>query len=342
MRLDRLFSAAEVKKAMFNMHCLKSPGTDGFTADSFQAYWEDVEELVVDSVQQFLRTGNTLKEWNQTLLVLISKVRVPEREGQFRPISLCNTVYKCISMCMVNRLKNILPGLISENQHAFIPSRYMEDNILLSHELMHLINSKKGSNFTAIKIDMSKAYDRVDWRTSGHFVPQCGLRQGDPLSPYLFIFCMDIHSIMLSLAEDINQFKGLKVSRRSPSISYLFFADDAMLFFKADEESYLCINVILLRFGKASGQQLNLQKSFIKFSPGFDNNKRLVLKSILSMPETDNMGTHLGAPIDIQGKKSLAFQFLVDRVSDKLVSCASLNLSQAAKLVLINTVLVSI
>ncbi|XP_021743395.1 uncharacterized protein LOC110709481 [Chenopodium quinoa] len=175
----------------------------------------------------------------------------------------------------------------------------MEDNILLSHELMHLINSRKGSNFTAIKIDMSKAYDKVDWLF---------------LLKVLQAFGFSNHWIwMISqccLNEDIKLIKGLKVSRRSPSISHLFFADDAMLFFKANKESCLCIADILSRFGKASGQQLNLQKSVIKFSPGVASVEKLAIKQVLSMPETENMGIHLGAPIDIRGKKSSSFQFL--------------------------------
>ncbi|XP_021757913.1 uncharacterized protein LOC110722949 [Chenopodium quinoa] len=132
--LDKPFTDQEIRKAMLNIHSSKSPGPDGFTADFFQVYWKEVGQLVTESVHQFLRTGNMLKEWNQSLLVLIPKVKVPEVANQFRPTSLCNTVYKCISKCLVNRLKVVLPSLISENQHAFIPGRYMEDNILLSHK----------------------------------------------------------------------------------------------------------------------------------------------------------------------------------------------------------------
>ncbi|XP_021751008.1 uncharacterized protein LOC110716669 [Chenopodium quinoa] len=161
--LDMPFSHQEIKKSMFDMHGSKSPGPDGFTADFFHLYWKEVGQLVIDSVQQFLRSGNMLKEWNQSLLVLIPKVKVLESANHFRPISLCNTIYKCISKCLVNRMKLVLPCIISDYQHAFIPGRYMEDNILMSHELMHLINSKKNSNLAAVKIDMSKAYDRVDW-----------------------------------------------------------------------------------------------------------------------------------------------------------------------------------
>ncbi|XP_021767821.1 uncharacterized protein LOC110732209 [Chenopodium quinoa] len=147
---------------------------------------------------------------------------------------------------------------------------------------------------------------------------------------------------MLTLAEDINQIKGFKVSRRSPAISHIFFADDAMLFFKATEESCLCVSDILQRFGNASGKRLNLQKSFFKFSSGVPEEVRRSLKRILSMSEKSNVGLHLGAPIDIQGKKKLSFQYLIDKVIGKIISWASLHLSQAAKLVLINTVLVSI
>ncbi|XP_021747144.1 uncharacterized protein LOC110712994 [Chenopodium quinoa] len=351
--LDKPFTDQEIKNAMFNMHKSKSPGPDGFTADFFHLYWKDVGQLVTDSVHQFLKSGNMLKECNQSLLVLIPKVKVPEAANQFRPINLCNTVYKCISKCLVNRIKVILPKLISENQNAFIPGRYMEDNVLLSHELMHLINSRKGSNYTAVKIDMSKAYDRVDWvfllkvlqayvfsnhlirmvsqcistvsfkavinrKTTDHFSPNCGLRQGDPLSPYLFIFCMDILSRMLTLAEDINHLKGLSVSRRSPSILHLFL------------RMMPCFSLKQMRL---------LALSSGTFFTGFDTSKRDSLKRILSMAETDNMGIHLGTPIDIQGKKSSSFQFLVDKVSEKIVSWASLHISQSAKLVLINTVL---
>ncbi|XP_021864500.2 uncharacterized protein [Spinacia oleracea] len=375
--LNKPFTMKEIRDAMFHIHVSKSPGPDGFSAEFFKTYWNTVGGLVTKSITRFFETGYLLKEWNQSLLVMIPKIPNPELASHFRPISLCNTIYKCISKCLVNRMKGVLPEVISNFQHAFIPGRYMEDNILLSHELINMVNTRKSKPMAVVKLDISKAYDRVNWtfllkvlqaygfpskwvqmisqcittvsykavingKTTDTFVPQCGLRQGDPLSPYLFLFCMDILSRMMSLAEDIKLIKGLKVTRRSPSITHLFFADDAMLFFKANVEACENIMEILERVGTISGQKLNLNKSYVKFSPFMRDADKESLKAILSMPSTNKMGTHLGVPVDIQGKKSVHFQFLVDVIARKILSWAGLHLSPPSKLILIQTVLLSI
>ncbi|XP_021761155.1 uncharacterized protein LOC110725987 [Chenopodium quinoa] len=233
--LIRPFSHQEIRKTMFYIHNLKAPGQDGYIAEIFHQHWEEVGSSVVESVQSFFSTGHLLKEFNASLLVMILKVDCLELPTQFRPISLCNTIYKCIAKCMVNRIKTLLPGLISKYQHAFVPDRYIEDNVMLSHELLHLVYTSNGESTKAvIKLDMSKAYDSVNWtfllrvlttydfrefgyngsqNVSEMFKSECGLRKGDPLSPYLFLFCMDILSRMFSMAEDINLIKGLWVTR---------------------------------------------------------------------------------------------------------------------------------
>lgn len=286
-RMDRPFSDIEIKNAMFNIHSSKSPGPDGIIAEFLHKFWDKIGNSVIKSVKHFFSSEKMLKEWNQSLLVMIPKVSTPELASQFRPIGLYNKIYKCVSKCMVNRMKSVLPVLISEYQHDFIPGRYIEDKVLLSHELIQVICKKKMS-LASIKLDMSKAYDRVNWvfllkvlkaygfsahwigrihqcistvsykalingKTTEVFKPKCGLRQGDPLSPYLFLFCMDILSRMLKLGEEVKQFQGIKISRRAPSINHLFFADDALLFFKADKKGCTNIIQILTNFGRISG-----------------------------------------------------------------------------------------
>lgn len=297
-------SDLEIQEALFDINNSKSPGLDGFPASFFKFYWSSIGTTLIQAVKRFFETGYLLREWNQSLLILIPKQDPPEEVNHLRPISLCNVIYKCISKCMVKRMQPLLPKLIDDYQNAFIPGRKMDDSKLLSHETLHIINKQRSGTryLAALKLDMNKAYDRVSWlfilkvlkaygfpaswihlinqcistvsyrilingAASKPFIPQCGLRQGDPLSPYLFLFCMDIFSRMTSLAVDLRRFQGIKLRRQGPMISHLFFADDSLFFFKATESACTALKSMIDRFCSISGQILNLHKSFIKFSP---------------------------------------------------------------------------
>lgn len=124
-----------------------------------------MKEHVITSVQVSSRLGLFSKQWSKTILVMLHKVDSPTEASYFRPISLRNTLYKCITKCLVLRMKKVLPDIITPYQHAFIQGRSMLDNTMLSHELLHVINSKMSGPTTlaVTKKDMSKAYDRVHW-----------------------------------------------------------------------------------------------------------------------------------------------------------------------------------
>jgi hypothetical protein len=223
-------------------------------------------------VLHFLNGGVLPRSWNETIVVLIPKVPNPESLKDLRPISLCNVLYKIASKVLANRLKLILPEVISQNQSAFVPGRLITDNVLVAYELTHFLQNKRsgGDCYAALKLDMSKAYDRVEWhflermmerlgfdsrwinlimqcvstvsykiKVNGdlteEIVPTRGLRQGDPLSPYLFLICAEGFSGLLHEAESVGNLEGIIICEGAPSITHLLFADDSLLLLKVND-----------------------------------------------------------------------------------------------------------
>ena len=130
----------------------------------FQKYWDVMGPQVTQSVIQILRTGIMPIRLNDTYICLIPKVNSPQKITEYRLISLCNVIYKIVAKVLANRLKGVLPKVINDAQSAFVPGRQITDNVLAAFEVMHCINQRrKGKEgLMAIKLDMSKAYDRVE------------------------------------------------------------------------------------------------------------------------------------------------------------------------------------
>ena len=155
------FRVEEVWRALKQMHPTKSPGPDGMSPIFYQRYWDIVGPHVVNYVLNTLRTGIMPNGLNDTYICLIPKGNCPQMITEFRPISLCNVIYKLVSKVLANRLKRVLPEVICDAQSVFVPGRQITDNVLVAFEVMHCINKKrKGKKgLMAIKLDMSKAYD---------------------------------------------------------------------------------------------------------------------------------------------------------------------------------------
>ncbi|XP_026377886.1 uncharacterized protein LOC113272227 [Papaver somniferum] len=154
----------EIKKTLFSMEPDKNPGPDGFPPNLFQQNWEIIKIDVTATVQNFFITGHISKEMNASFISLILKNLNPTTPAEFRPIALANTCYKIISKLMAGRMKGLLEKLISPYQSAFISGRQISENITLAHEIIYKMKkSKSKKGFTGLKIDMSKAFDRVEW-----------------------------------------------------------------------------------------------------------------------------------------------------------------------------------
>lgn len=155
----------EIRIATFAIHPDKAPGPDGFSAAFFQANWEVTGPAVTREIQDVFSTGSLAMTVNHTYVRLIPKNLEAKRAEDFRPIALCNIYYKIISKLLSLRLQKVLNFIISENQSAFIPGRSITDNVLITHEVLQYLKSSSATKqcSMAVKTDMSKAYDRVEW-----------------------------------------------------------------------------------------------------------------------------------------------------------------------------------
>ncbi|KAK2635598.1 hypothetical protein Ddye_030390 [Dipteronia dyeriana] len=162
--LDHPFSTEEVRITTFLISPNKTPGPDGMSRMFYQKNWDIVGHKVTAACLHCLNDGISMEDINSTLIVLIPKVRNPKQIKEFRPISLCNVIYKIVAKALVSRLRMVIDDVISKSQSAFIPGRLIIDNALIGFECLHAIRNRKWKMGSfAIKLDMMKAYDRVEW-----------------------------------------------------------------------------------------------------------------------------------------------------------------------------------
>ncbi|KAL9664615.1 hypothetical protein QQ045_020020 [Rhodiola kirilowii] len=355
-------------------------GLDGFPAGFFQTYWDVVKIDFVNLCLSVLNSGDIPERFNDTLLVLIPKQkRTIERMEDLRPISLTSVVSRVVAKVMVNRLQAILSEVISTEQSAFVKSRLITDNFIIAHECSHFIkNYRRGATvYGSLKLDMSKAYDRIEWNfleivllqlgfdmcwvrkvmkyvksvrycvrvigaISGFFTPGRGLRQGDPLSPYLFIICTEWLSYKLHEMHRNQVIPGLRICRKSPYISHLFFADDAILFFKATVHSVSAVKNLLTEYEQLSGQVVNFDKSEFVLSPNAPAHLRNGFRDILSVQVVSHHAKYLGLPVVLDRRFSANFTVILDRICGKVGGWSSSFLSCGGKEILIKAVLQAI
>lgn len=372
------FSDTEIKMTLMKMGALKAPGVDGFHAIFYQKNWDVVGSSVIQCVRDFFDSNILPPGLNETLISLIPKCQGPDHMSKFRPIGLCNVIYKLVTKLMVLRLKPIMEKVVSPFQSSFIPGRLIEDNVVLVQEMVHSFARKRGGRrWMAFKIDLEKAYDRLKWdfiddscsllglpsswcswikncirsptmrvvwdgEMSDSFVPSRGIRQGDPISPYLFVLCLERLGHSIQALVDNGEWKPIKVKRDCPGISHVFFADDIILFAEASVSQVKLINKCLREFCAVSGQRVSTSKSKLFVSPNVSGTFRHNLQVAAGLPISSDFGNYLGVPMIQSRLKSTDFNSILVKTKHRLATWKGKLLSFAGRLTLVKSVLMSI
>ncbi|GJV57301.1 RNA-directed DNA polymerase, eukaryota [Tanacetum coccineum] len=292
--LENFISYDEIKIAVWEYGINKSPGPDRFTFEFFQKYWKIMGQDIVAAVTEFVSTGKFPPGCNSTFIALIPKIHDAKIIKDFRPISLIGSIYKIIAKILANRLILVIPDLINEVQTAFFPNRQILDGPFILNELISWCKHKK-VNAMIFKVDFEKAFDSVRWDylddilksfgfgdTWRSWISGClnsakgsvlingsptsefqfhkGLKQGDLLSPFLFILVMESLHRSFSRLMEASLFKGISINN-SLSISHLFYADDAVFVSEWNISNIKTIVNVLNYFFMALGLKINLHKS---------------------------------------------------------------------------------
>lgn len=162
-KMCEVISDEEIKNVLFDIGDNKAPGPDGYTSKFYKKAWSVVGKEVCNAVRLFFQNGIMPKGINATSISLVPKMITLEKVSDFRPISCCTVLYKCISKILANRIKNVLGKIANKNQSAFIPERHISDNILVAQELMKGYERKYGVSRCALKIDLQKAFNTFSW-----------------------------------------------------------------------------------------------------------------------------------------------------------------------------------
>ncbi|GKD20760.1 putative RNA-directed DNA polymerase, eukaryota, reverse transcriptase zinc-binding domain protein [Tanacetum coccineum] len=352
--LETLVSLEEVKNAVWDCGSSKAPGPDGFSFAFVKKYWDDIKVGILEFFNIFLDTSSLPHGSNSSFFTLIPKVSNPIFIKDFRPISLISVHYKIIAKILANRLTKVIDKIASPEQSTFIAGRQIFDSPKFLMVLLFLVRlsngSKKEKKLLIFKVDFEKAFDSVSWKyldfvllnlgfgskwlswirvclsssrasvlvngsPISEFSVKRGLRQGDHLSPFLFILVIEgLHSA-LSIVVSSGLIRGVKFSSPKVFISHLFYADDVIITSEWNANDLDNIIRVLQVFYLASGLKINIQKSNVYGIGDSDVDVSFIASNSGCAPGSFSF-TYLGLPVGSNMSLTSSWQVLLDSFAE--------------------------
>jgi hypothetical protein len=373
--LTVLPSHLEIKSAVFALNKDSAPGPDGFGAFFFQHYWEIIKNDVISAVLEFFTTSWILPGFNSNIIALLPKFPEASSIDQYRPIAMANFKFKVISKIIADMLASLMPNLISVEQKGFIHGRDIKDCLCIASEAANLLHNKSFGGNVALKIDITKAFDSLEWsfllkvlrlfgfnevfcnwihvilqsaflsvsingQSYGYFNCSRGVRQGDPLSPLLFCLAEDVLSRSISKLVSQGKLNLIKGTRNINVPSRSFYADDLMIFCKGNIAGLRVLKDLFNRYAMESGQVINNAKSTIFY--GSITHRRLhIIVDLLNIKLGNLPFNYLGVPIFKGKPKASHLQSIADKVKLKLSAWKASLLSIAGRVQLVKSVVQS-
>lgn len=364
------FSQLEIDQAVASCNSSKSPGPDGFNFNFIKSSWHLLKSEFYSIIQEFWSSSKLPKGSNVAFIALIAKTENPCGFKDYRPISMVGCIYKVIAKILARRLKKVMNDLVSQNQSSFIEGRQILDSVLIAGEIIDTCKRSR-EKAVVLKLDFQKAFDSVswsflDWTLSQMGFPtkwrnwisscvssaaasillngtptlpfklQRGLRQGDPLSPLLFVLVGDVLNLLIDKATSQSLWSGVKVSKDGPIISHLQFADDTIMFTPQNVNHLLNIKNTLILFQLASGLKVNFHKSEIL---GVNiNNQWLQMAARKLYCKVGSFPlSYLGLPLGGNISRLNVWEPMIERMRRKLASWKGRLLSIGGRLTLIKS-----
>lgn len=372
--LDRPFTEDEILHSIKELPAEKAPGPYGFTGTFYKTCWPIIKGEIMAALHSFhnLRAG-PLEKLNGANIVLIPKSDLVEEAKDFRPISLIHSFGKLITKTLATRLSPHINSLISTSQSVFIKRRCIHDNFMYVRNLARAYYRTK-TPALVFKLDISKAFDMVSWEymlkllehrgfsarwrdwlallfSSSHStvllngIPGArinharGLRQGDPLSPFLFILAIDTLQKVLDLATEDGFLSPLR--GRQARLRLSLYADDAVIFVNPAQEEVRALFTTLQQFGEATGLQLNMSKCMAALIRCSNLNLDVILDSF-SGQRVEFPLIYLGLPLTLGRLKIAHVQSIIDRTRSSLAGWQGRLLNPAGRRDLVRSVLSAI